>query len=165
MEQLGIEPTLLFAQIINFTIIIFVLSKLLYKPILGVLEKRRKQIEEGLAMAEKMKEEEAKLKQKGERVLEDARKEGRGILEEAKKQGKMAEKDIIAEAHVQAADIITKGKAEVVRARQDMEKGVREQAVLLASAMAKRLLAGILSEKDQHQLIDKQVQSLMKAKE
>lgn len=47
MEQLGIEPQLLLAQLVNFLIILFVLSKLLYKPILGMIEKRKKEIAEG----------------------------------------------------------------------------------------------------------------------
>lgn len=164
MEQLGIEPKLLFAQIINFTIIVFVLSKLLYKPILGMLEKRKKTIEEGLALTEKMKAEEAKLKQRGEKILDEARKEARGILEEAKKQGKSAEKDIIAEAHEQAADVIAKGKADISRDREGMEKGVREQAVILATAMAKRLLVGVLSEKDQHTMVAEQLKELESVK-
>ncbi|MBI2405132.1 F0F1 ATP synthase subunit B [Candidatus Gottesmanbacteria bacterium] len=165
MEQLGIEPTLLLAQIINFSIIVFVLTRLLYKPILGILEKRKKEIEESLARAEKLKREEEKFKQKGEKLLDEARREGRKILEEAKKQGKLAEKEIIAEAHNEASDIVKKGKTEVVRMEEEMEKGVRQQAVTLAIAMAKRLLTAVLSEKDQHRVISEQLKELEKVVE
>ena len=44
MEKLGIEPVLLAAQIVNFLVILVVLQKLLYKPILGMLEKRKREI-------------------------------------------------------------------------------------------------------------------------
>lgn len=162
MEQLGIEPKLLLAQIINFSIIVFVLTKLLYKPILKILEKRRSDIEESLARAEKLKREEEKFKQKGEKLLDEARYEGRKILEEARKQGTLAEKEIIAEAHAQASDVVKKGKAEVARMKEEMEKGVRQQAVTLAIAMAKRLLTGVLSEKDQHRVISEQLKELEK---
>ncbi len=160
MEQLGIEPKLLLAQIINFTIIIVVLSKLLYKPILAMLEKRKKAIEQGLMLTEKMKAEEAKTKQKEDKILDEARKEARGILEEAKKQGKAAEKDIVEEAHKQASEIIAKAHADIARSREDMEKGVRKEAITLAAAMAKRLLAGTLTEKDQHKMIAGQLKEL-----
>jgi len=56
MEKLGIEPTLLLAQILNFLIIAFVLTKILYKPILQLLDKRKKTIEEGLRLTQKMQE-------------------------------------------------------------------------------------------------------------
>ena len=44
MEQLGIEPKLLAAQLVNFSIILFVLTKLLYTPILSILEKRKSRL-------------------------------------------------------------------------------------------------------------------------
>lgn len=164
MEQLGIEPKLLLAQIINFSIIIFVLTRLLYKPILGMLEKRKKAIEEGLALTEKMKAEEAKLKQKEEKILEEARRQAHIILEEAKKQGKAAEKDIVTEAHKESSEIIAKAHADIARAREGMEKDVRKEAVTLAAAMAKRLLANVLSEKDQHAMLADHLKELESVK-
>lgn len=162
MEQLGIEPKLLFAQIVNFAIIIIVLTKLLYKPILGMLEKRRKEIEAGLLLSEKMKAEEAKLKEKQEKMLAETRKEVKIMIEEGKKQGKEAEKEIIAQAQIQAKDILEKGKLEVDRRRKDMEKGLRKESVDMAVAMAKRLISSVLSQKDQHRLLTEQLKELEK---
>ena len=48
MENIGIEPYQLLTQVINFALMIFILTKLLYKPILKGLEERKKKIEEGL---------------------------------------------------------------------------------------------------------------------
>lgn len=160
MEQLGIEPKLLFAQIVNFTIIIFVLTKLLYKPILGMLEKRKKEIEAGLLMSEKMKKEEERLREKQEKMLDQTRKEARVILEEAQKQGGVEEKRIVGEAHEQAEEIIRKGKAQVERLHDEMQKDVTKEAVTLAVAMSKRLMGNIFSEKDQHRLITEHLKQL-----
>jgi len=44
MEKLGINPVLIITQIINFLIVFFLLTKLLYKPILAMLEKRKQQV-------------------------------------------------------------------------------------------------------------------------
>ena len=46
LHKLGIDWRLLIAQLINFSVLLFVLYKFLYHPILNILEKRRKQIEE-----------------------------------------------------------------------------------------------------------------------
>ena len=86
MEQLGIEPKLLLAQIVNFLIIAFVLTKLLYKPILAMLEKRKKEIAQGLELTEKMRLAEEKYKEKEEKLLSEARREARTIVEAAEKE-------------------------------------------------------------------------------
>lgn len=160
MEQLGIEPKLLAAQLVNFFIIFFVLQKFLYKPILGILEKRKKQIEEGLALTEKMRSEEEKLKQKQDKLLTATRVEAQAIIEDAKKQAKEVEKEIIAGAHTEAQAVSDRAKFEVERLHTEMKKDLRSESVALAATMAKRLTASILSAKDQHKMIAEQIKKL-----
>ncbi|MBI5449024.1 F0F1 ATP synthase subunit B [Candidatus Gottesmanbacteria bacterium] len=160
MDKLGIEPSLLLAQVVNFSIIMFVLSRLLYKPVLAMLEKRRREIEEGLQLTAKMQEEEEKMAVKKQKLLEAARKEAAAIVEEAKRQGKDEEKEILALAHKEAAAIMEKGKAEVEHVRETMEKGIRKQSVTLAAGMAERLLARAMNSQDRHALLKKQISEL-----
>lgn len=160
MDKLGIEPTLLLAQIVNFAIVVAVLSKLLYRPILTMLEKRKKEIEEGVRLTTKAREDEVKLEEKKERMLAMARKEAQEILEEARKQAKLEEHDIIASAHKDVEALMVKAKEDTARMREEMEKSVRDSAVELAVAMAKKLLTGVLSSADQHKLIAKQVKDI-----
>ncbi len=164
MEKLGIEPRLLLAQIVNFAIIVFVLSKFLYKPILDMLEKRKNDIEKGLKMTEDMKEEEAKLSQKRQKMIEVTRKEASDILDEARKQAKEEEKDIIAQAHTDAEAILAKGKADAATARVDMEKSVEQSAIDLAVSISERLLTDVLSAEDKHKLIAKHIKELSSVK-
>lgn len=160
MDKLGIEPKLLLAQVINFIIIIFVLGKLLYKPILSMLEKRRKEIEEGLKLTEKMRQEDEKFQEKKQKMLETTRKEAQAIIDEARKQAKEEEKDILATAHKEAEQIVEKGKSDAIRVRQDMEKDVKRSAIELAVVMSKRLLATAFSGDDKHKLIAKHIKEL-----
>lgn len=160
MEKLGIEPTLLGAQVINFLVILFVLQKLLYKPILAMLEKRRKEIADGIALTEKMRAEEEKVKEKQEKAMSKARQDALLIIEEAKSRAKDVEKELAAEAHKQAAAIIERAKAEAEEIRKSAQAAVRREAVDLAVVMAKRVLSSILSPKEQHLLIEKRVKDL-----
>lgn len=162
MEQLGIEPNLLLAQIVNFLIIFFVLSKLLYKPIVGMLEKRKKEIAAGLELTEKMRAEEEKMNARKEKVLEGARQEARAIVETGKKEADAQAHEIVEAAHRQAQGVVTKGKEDVSHLRTDMEKDVRRAAVGIAEAMTKRLLTQVLSPADQHKLIQKHLSELEK---
>ncbi len=165
MEQLGIEPRLLVAQVVNFLIIMVVLTKLLYKPILAVLEKRKREIEEGLVLGEKLRNEEEKLKEKKAKVLEEARREARTILEEAKKQGQEVEKEIIAQAHREAGEVIEKGKVEVARLHTQLARDIRKEAVTLGALIAKRLISSALGSSDHHKLIDRQLKALQSQRE
>ena len=160
MEQLGVEPKLLFAQIVNFTIIIVVLTKLLYKPILSMLQKRREEIEAGLALTEKLRLEEEKLVAKREKIVASAHAEASAIIDEAKKQAKEVEADITALAHKQAGEIIAKGRSEVERLREEALKEAQVAAVTLAALMAKRLLSSVLGAKEQRLVTGKHLKEL-----
>lgn len=160
MEQLGIQPTLLLAQIINFAIIVVVLSKLLYKPILNLLEKRRKEIEEGLKITQRLRQEEDKLKARREQMLADARKEGHVVLEDARAVAKEEQKEILVNAREEAEDIIAKGKAEVERLRGELTKKLERDAVDLAVSMARRILTKTLSSQDQHKILSSHMNEL-----
>lgn len=160
MEQLGVEPSLLLAQVINFLIIVLVLSKVLYKPIISMLDKRRKEIEEGLRLTEKVREEDEKFQARKAKLLEEARKDGRLIIEEVKKRAKDVEKDLTVEAQKHAEEIVAKGKADVDRLHEMLRRDMRKESIDLAVRMSKRLLSSVLSEKDQHTLIQKHVKEL-----
>lgn len=160
MEKLGIEPVLLAAQIVNFLVILVVLQKLLYKPILSMLEKRKKEIADGVAMTQKIREDEDKLKEKVEKALTKAREDALAIIEDAKKQGKEVEKEVVSEAQDQAQSIIERAKGEATEHHKESEAKIRREAVDLAVIMAKRLLGSVLSTKEQHLLIDKRIGDL-----
>lgn len=148
------------AQIVNFAILVVVLTKLLYRPILGMLAKRKKEIAEGLAITERMRLEEEKLGERREKLLAQARGEARVILEDAKSQAKDAERAIMEAAHKEAAAVIEKAKGDARSAHDALAGAIRREAVDLAAAMAKRLVAGALTSADQHKLIEKHLKAL-----
>lgn len=165
MEQLGIQPSLLLAQIINFSIIVIVLTKLLYKPILEALEKRRKEIEKGVTLTQKMQEEEEKLQQKKKRLIEEARGESLTIIEDARIQAKEVEKEVIAQAHRDAREVMNRAKADTDKLRLALEKDIRRQTVEFASLMAKRIISQALSPEDKHKIIEKHLRELVSKQE
>lgn len=162
MEKLGIEPMLLVAQVVNFFIIVVLLKKYLYKPILSLLDKRRKEIEEGVALSAKMKEEEEKLRVKEEKAMVKAREEALGIIDSAKKQAKDVEKELVAKAHAQAAAILTRAKDEAGEFKKEAQTSLRREAVELAVRMASRLLATVMTAKAQHTVISAHMKDLEK---
>lgn len=162
MKELGIEPVLLVAQIINFAIIFFVLKKFLYKPLFSVIDKRKREIEEGLAMARKIQEDEEKAKEKQEKLIADAKKEARAIVEEAKKQAEQQKKQMLADAQKEVASMMEKAKAQAEAKMKAVEEEMRRQVVDLAALMAEKVLPDVLSEADHRKLIASQLKDLEK---
>lgn len=158
MEKLGIEPSLLLAQIVNFAIIMVVLTKILYQPILGMLQKRKKEIEESLALTERLRLEEEKMHARREKLLFEARKEARAILDEAKSRGKEAEHEIVVAAHREASEINEKAKRESLAIHEALSHEIRRESVELAGLIAKQLVGSVLTSTDQHKLIEKYLQ-------
>jgi F-type H+-transporting ATPase subunit b len=113
LTKLGIDWKLLIAQVVNFLILLFVLWKFAYGPVLAMLEKRQKKIEKGLADAEEAgkKIEESADMQKG--ILKKARTEAKDIVEKAHEQAEKAKSEIAVEAKVQAEKIISDARREI----------------------------------------------------
>jgi len=160
MDKLGIEPSLFIAQVVNFAIILVLLNLVLYKPILGMLEKRKKKIQEGLDLTEKMQHELEKIDAKKAKVVEEVRIEGLKLIDEAKKQAKGEEHVILEETRKKSDDMIAKAKMEIAELKVSMERQVRHDAVDLSVEMTKRILGHVMSKELQHTIVKKQMKDL-----
>jgi F-type H+-transporting ATPase subunit b len=162
MENIGIEPRQLLMQLINFTLMIVILTKLLYKPIIKMLDDRKKKIEDSLIMAEKTKEELEKTEKKREEVIKKAVLESKEIIEEAKKTAKKVEAEIIEKAQEEAKAVLEKGKKDLESERALMEKELKRQTIEIASNIAEKAIGQILSGPNQQKLIEKKLNELQR---
>lgn len=161
MEQLGIQPMQLLMQVINILVLVFVLSRLLLKPVLKMIEDRQKRIKEGLELQAQMVEEKEKLAELKKKEVDKGRQEAKKIIQEAKEQAKEQADKIIIEAQKQSRDEKEKTANEIEDMRKQLESQIKKDAVELASAMAERVLGDVLKDKDaQHRLISKQLNAL-----
>ena len=88
-DTFGVDWPHLISQIISFGIVCAVLYALAYKPILRMLDARRQQIAAGLANAEKIKTELARIDAERRDVLQKADNEGKALIEEARAAGRL----------------------------------------------------------------------------
>lgn len=113
-EALGINIPGLVAQIINFSLLMLVLSALMYKPVTKMLDERASRIRESLQKAEEVKREAERTEQQFQARLQEARQEGQGLIAQAAKTGER----LIEEARHKARE---EGEALLVRARSEIE--------------------------------------------
>lgn len=162
MEQLGIQPTQLLFQAVNFLLMVILLTKFLYNPILKALGNRRKKIEEGLLLTQKLQKEEEKLELKKQSILDKGRQDAKEIINEARSAGKKVEQEIIKKAESDAAEIVEKGRRDVHTLRLEMEKDVKEESIEIAQMIVERVLSDVLSEDNQKSIINKKILAISK---
>jgi len=138
LDKLGIHFGLLVAQIINFLILLFVLYKFLYKPVLNLLKKREKiiaqSIEDADAIDKKLKEMEIRYDEK----IAKAKKQAMMILEESEKQSAMQKKESIKKTKKEVAGIINGAKKQIAEEKEKILQEVRgEISELIISAVEK----------------------------
>jgi len=154
VEGLGLNLGYLFVQIFNFAIIFVVLRAWVYKPILGLLERRRTAIAEGLEDARIAAEARQNAEQEAEEVLGEAQAKASQIMREANERAETQGKEVIAAAEAEAAKKHEEALAEVDSERERILGELRGQVGTLAIAAAQKLINASLDEQRQRVLID-----------
>ncbi len=122
-ETFGFNAWLFFSQIVSFTIVAILLQIFAYKPILKVLEARRQKIAEGLANAEKIKQQLVDSEKRVQEILTKANADAQRMIDEAR-----ASAQVVADKRTQAA--IAEAEQIIAKARE--ATGVEREKVLTA---------------------------------
>jgi F-type H+-transporting ATPase subunit b len=154
MEALGINVGFLVVQIINFGIVFAVLSAWVYKPLVGLLDKRRETIAKGLEDARIATEARANAEKEAEKLLGEARSKAAQEAREIAVRAEQQAKEIRAAAEAVASKARETALAEVEQERARILSDLRGQVAILAVAAAQKLIGETLDAKKQHALID-----------
>ena len=154
MGELGLDPRLLLSQIVNFTLMILILHRLLHKPLLAAFEARAKRVEESLAKARAADELLAAMQQRYSEEIDRAQREAHDIIEQGTRAAEQQRQEILAAAREEAQQIITRAQEQAERELQLGEIALRQQIVDLAIAAASRVIGQDLDEAVHHRLIE-----------
>lgn len=154
MEKLGLNLGYLLLQIFNFLILFVVLRVWVYKPIMGLLEKRRQAIAQGLEDARVAAEARANAEKEAAKILAEAQAEAAKVVREATDRAAAAAKEVKAAAEAEAAKARDAALAEVEGERNRLLGDLRGQVAALAIAAAQKLVGEALDEKRQRALIN-----------
>ncbi len=146
MELVKPELGLIFWQLVSFGVVLFILGKFAWKPILQLLHDRESSIESALNAAEEAKSEMAKLKSENEKILAQANREKDEIIAEARK----IKDQIISEAKKQASDeaekIIVAAKQLIESEKLAAVKEIKSAVASLSVAVAEKILHSELTD-------------------
>lgn len=152
LNKLGIDWKILVAQIINFFILLAVLYKFVYKPVLDALDKRSKTIEKGMRDAKLSEEKLQEIEQLRNRRIAETEKEVGGILEKAKQDAENIKKDLLAAAQTQSEDLLRRTKIQIEEQKQAMIEQVKAEITLFIVKATGKILQREFTQDDQKRL-------------
>ncbi len=138
--KFGIETKLLIVQIFNFIILLVILQKVLYKPVIEMLENRRKKLKQSAEKLEEIEKHSKELERKTQQDLEEAREKSHEIIARAQKQASETKQHAQEEAVAQAEEILSKAKKSIEAEKESLINSVQEDiAHLVVNASSKVL--------------------------
>lgn len=153
LENFGVNPILLAAQIVNFLIIFFVLKKFLYKPILELLKKRQIMIKDGISQAEESRIRLEKVVIEEKNILKQAQLEAKKVIEDAKQESIELTRTARDNAKKQTEKILIDAKAQISREVSETEKRLAVQTSRLAISFLEKALSEFFSAKEQKEVV------------
>ena len=140
--------------VVNVLILFLLLRKFLYKPVMGIIAQRQKQVDDALNAAETSKQEAVAALNDAQAKLRNVDAEAAARRETYEQQAETAKQQLLAEAQKQADAIVAEGKAAAEAERQHKLREADAQTTALARAMCEKLLARNLTAQDDARLLD-----------
>jgi F-type H+-transporting ATPase subunit b len=156
----GVAWPHLIAQTISFTVVCAILYWLAYRPILQMLEQRRRQIADGLANAEKIRAELAKTEAQRQEVLMQARAEATGIVREAREAASRIEAQRTQQANATAQDILARAHQAAEREHAVMLGDLKREVGRLVLHTTAAVTGKVLTADDQRRLAEESARQL-----
>jgi len=153
MDKIGLNVASFVWQLVAFGLLVFLLWKFLYQPILAMLEERRRRIEQGMKDAQMAAEKAAAAQAEFERQVAESKKEGQVILAQANEMSAKLREDILAVAREESRQMIEKAKAEIQAERKQAMADLERQVADLAITVSQTVIPASLDEAAQRRLI------------
>jgi F-type H+-transporting ATPase subunit b len=150
---LGINLPSLLAQLINFTLLLVLLSVLAYKPLLRVMDERRKRIQEGLDAAEESKRRLSDTEKEVAGEMAKAREEGQALIGQAQQMSSRIQEEGRTQARAEAEQLLERARSEIQMERDSAIAELRREFGDLTITAAERVIRRSLDEETHRELI------------
>lgn len=146
-------------QVINFSILLWLLNKFLYGKVLDYLDRRTEGIRLDLSEAKNLKSEAAKLKEEQDTSLVKARREASDIVRESRRQGDEERLDIIKVAEKEAEAILENGKKTIEMETKKAKTTLKDGVVDVAVEIAHKIIEREIKPKDQDKILSEVIEN------
>ena len=155
-----LDPGLFVWTILTFLLLLFVLAKFAWKPLLKMLNDREELIRSSLEDAEKAKEKLEKLNAEGEAIINQARSEAQSILSEGKAAAAKLKDETLDVAKEQAKQIASEAEKQINIEKDKAIAEIKSEVVNLSMSIAEKLIDKNISLEDNKALIDESLSNV-----
>ena len=152
--EFGVNLPALIFQIINFLLLLYLLNRLLFKPLLKTLDERQARIGQGLKDAEQAARDRELARAERGAALDEARREAQTMIQRATKIAEDSRNEIVAAARSEAERVTARARDEIVAEKDRAMAEIREQVADLAILAAGRLLREEIDGTRQRRLVN-----------
>ncbi len=154
LGTLGIDWHLFLAQLVNFSIVLYVFWRWVVKPLGKTLTDRQHRIESGLKNAEYMETEKKKFEEWKADQMKKVRVEADHILRTTNDTANKIKQDTIVEAQKEATNMIAQARASIESEKVQTLKEIKQDVATLVVAASEKILRGKIDAKKDHELIE-----------
>ena len=160
LQSLGIYWPKLIAQTVNFGIVLFILWKFAYRPVLAMLEQRRQKVAEAMTNAEKAKVELAKAETARQELLAKANQDANKLIEEARAAANQVRERETQKAIAEAEQILVKAREAADMEHARMVAETKRELGRLVVLTTSRVTGKVLTPEDQRRLAEETSRTL-----
>ena len=154
MTELGVNLPSLIAYLVNFVILLGILSLFAYKPLIRLMDQRAERIRESLAAADQARQEATSSREAIEEQLNEARREGQRLLDQAREAVERFRGEEMERARNEAEGFVERARSDIQRERDAAITEVRNNFGDLAITAAERVIRRSLDRQAHQELID-----------
>lgn len=152
LNNFGIQPTLLLAQIVNFLIILFLLRKFFFGPIVKMLDTRKAKIEESLKNADLIERRLQETNEASKKTIDEAQLNAQKLMSNAKVQAQEIMDKANEEAKKSIADALVAAQDQIKAEKEKAISLVEQDSMLIISSIVKKVLGRSLSAKEKAEM-------------
>jgi len=160
MGLLNVDPGTIIWTIITFLILLVILRKVAWNPILAMIDERESTIRESLEEAEQARSDAKKTMSEYEEQLAEARKEAHRIIGEGKSAAEKIKDDIVTEARQQKQSMIEAARTQIDAERKKAIQELRDSVATIAVSAASRIIGRQLDAQTHQDIIERSLQDL-----
>lgn len=157
---LDVNPGLIIWTLVTFIILLFVLKKMAWKPILSALDQRESAIREALEKAEQAKAEAQKVLDQNQANLNKAEEESRRIIEQSRAYSEKLKEQLLQESREQSKKLLEDASAEIERKKEAAFTDLKNQVAEIAINAAEKILGSNLDKDMQKKIVDKYISGI-----
>ena len=158
-QFVSIAPWTMIFTWINLLILVFVMKKFLFKPVMNMFAQREQEVGSMYEKAETAQKNAEEMESEYTEKLSAAKEEASRIMKDATHEATLRGEQIVSEAQQKASAIVTKAQKEIEREKEAAVKEIKEDIASIAVDIAGKVIEKDLTTKDHERLLEEFIES------